>query len=137
MHNYLYGDVYTALLKINQDNFTLVAMALSPNKDDVDIYCVSEEECSTIESYPMDEEKARKYKFQILYEADDYYIVYIDHGRYFDYKPYNYDVQIPFLSWILGRLIDIIGCLIIFLYILEVLSHLVIIVSIISFHLER
>jgi len=106
MHNYLYGDVYTALLKINQDNFTLVAMALSPNKDDVDIYCVSEEECSTIESYPMDEEKARKYKFQILYEADDYYIVYIDHGRYFDYKPYNYDVQIPFFeldTWKVNR----------------------------------
>jgi len=106
LHNFLFGDIYEVLLTLNLKKITLVAMGLEVDKDDKDIYRPSEKGCRYLEEYPIDSQLAEKFKLQVLYEAKDYYVVYMDHGRYVDYKPYDYEVMIPFYeldTWEINR----------------------------------
>jgi len=106
LHNFLFGEVYKILLTLDLTKITLVAMGLEVDKEDKDIYKPGKKICRYLEEYSIDSQSAEKFKMQILYDAEDYYIVYMDHGRYVDYKPYDYEVMIPFYeldTWEINR----------------------------------
>jgi hypothetical protein len=103
IHNHLFGVVYNKLkdIQVECPGMNLVAMGTNPDRKDTEIYRLQSEK-EAVEAYVVDQTYAAKYGMQIMYEHELYYIVYIDHGRYKDIKPHNYDLMIPFVqldSW--------------------------------------
>jgi len=107
IHNFLFGDIYEdLLLLVKNKDITLIALGVSPDRTDKEIYVNDNELNTFLEGYKINIELANRHNFQILYEDDDYYITYIDHGRYLDHKPEGYDLQIPFFElddWIKNK----------------------------------
>jgi hypothetical protein len=106
MHNFLFGDVYKVLQTLDKSRISLIAMGTIADTNDKDIYLPSSEKYGFIEEYPINYQLAEKFKFQILHDDPDYYVVQMDHGRYIDYKPYNYQIMVPFHeldNWVVNR----------------------------------
>jgi len=99
VHNFLFGDLYDDLKEIQKGNkkMNLIGMGMFPDVSDTEIY-IPQKKQAFLESFSIEETKANKYGLQVLYEGPFMYAVYIDHGRYWDFKPHSYDIMIPFVD---------------------------------------